>query len=61
MALLDGKTLAQIWLYLTKSVAFNNSKEKTISYYMSALARYQEEPSTLNNLVLFEKLFENVR
>ena len=54
---LDRKALGTIWLFLTFSVAFNISKEKTIEGVMSALSKLYKKPSASNKVFLMKHLF----
>jgi hypothetical protein len=57
VALLDCKALAVIKLSLSKSVAHNVVKEKTIRGLMVALSSMYEKLSTNNKVHLIKKLF----
>ena len=56
-SLLDRQVLVVIRLTLTRSVAHNVMKEKTIVDLMKALSSMYEKPSTNNKLHLMKKLF----
>ena len=55
--LLDRKALGAIRLYLSSSVAFNFSTEKTNQGVMDKLTKMYEKPSTSNKVYLMKKLF----
>ena len=56
-ALLDRQVLGVIRLTLSRSVAHNVVKEKTIADLMKALSSMYEKPSTNNKVHLMKKLF----
>ena len=56
-ALLDRQVLGVIRLTLSRSVAHNVVKEKTIADLMKALSGMYEKPSTNNKVHLMKKLF----
>ena len=55
--LLDRQVLGVIRLMLSKNVAHNVAKEKTIVGMMKALTEMDEKPSANNKVYLMEKLF----
>jgi gag-polypeptide of LTR copia-type len=55
--ILDRKALGVIRLSLSRSVAFNISKEKTTQDVMKALTRMYEKPSASNKVFLMKRLF----
>ena len=55
-ALLDRQVLGVIRLTLSKSVAHNVVKEKTIADLMKALSSMYEKPSTNNDVHLMKKM-----
>ena len=56
-ALLDRQVLGVIRLTLSRSVAHNVMKEKTIADLMKALSNMYEKPLTNNKVHLMKKLF----
>ena len=54
---LDKKALGTIHLFLTSTVDFNISKEKTMWDVMSALVKLYEKPSASNKVFLMKCLF----
>ena len=55
--LLDKQILGVIWLNLSRSVAHNVTKEKTIAELMVALSGMYEKPFVNNKVHLMKKLF----